>query len=68
MQLQGGTGNFIGTDGDGVDDATEGNLISGNTQVGVFLIDANNNRVAGNKIGTNFAGDRRDPQRARGVL
>ncbi len=33
-----------------------GNLISGNTTYGVEILDASDNLVAGNKIGTNFAG------------
>ncbi|MBZ0276497.1 MAG: hypothetical protein K8I60_10150, partial [Anaerolineae bacterium] len=56
----GSTGNVIGTNGDGVNDAIEGNVISGtsNTNNGVFIRDAgtDNNRVAGNLIGTNAAG------------
>jgi len=50
--------NVIGTDGNGVGDATEGNLISGNTVVGVYITDANTNAnvVAGNLIGTNADG------------
>ena len=68
LQIQGGTGNFIGTDGDGVDDALEGNLISGNTIVGVFLIDAVGNRVSGNRIGTNAAATAALPNGSRGVL
>jgi titin len=56
----GASANFIGTDGDGVNDATEGNLISGNGGSGILLgasgIATNNNVVAGNFIGTNAAG------------
>ena len=33
----GATNNVIGTDGDGIDDAAEGNLISGNSGSGVFF-------------------------------
>jgi hypothetical protein len=50
--------NFAGTDGDGVGDATEGNLISGNTGTGVYLqSNADNNVIAGNLIGTSLTGD-----------
>ncbi len=50
------TGNYAGTDGDGVGDSTEGNLISGNT-TGVWVqADADNNIIAGNKIGTKANG------------
>ncbi|GIK73260.1 MAG: hypothetical protein BroJett021_22480 [Chloroflexota bacterium] len=50
--------NLIGTDGDGVSDALEGNLISGNIDFGVMLqqTGALNNVVAGNKIGTDITG------------
>ncbi len=50
--------NLIGTDGDGLNDAAEGNLISGNTGDGVDLADVTTtaNVVAGNRIGTNAAG------------
>jgi hypothetical protein len=50
------TGAIIGTDGDGVSDDLEGNVISGNATVGVSLEDATGNRIAGNRIGTNAAG------------
>ena len=44
-----GNGTLIGTDGDGNDDALEGNLIAGNrTNVDLF---GDNNTVAGNTIG-----------------
>ena len=58
--------NRVGTNGDGVDDAAERNLISGNgidaqptTAAGVFIqgAEAASNVVAGNLIGTNAAGD-----------
>src|SRR5258707_1762455 len=49
----GAQGNFIGTNEDGVNDAAEGNLISGNSNDGVQLnSNATGNVVAGNKIGT----------------
>jgi Ca2+-binding RTX toxin-like protein len=46
----GSGGNLVGTDGDGVDDATEGNVISGNGARGVF-VNGSDNVVAGNVIG-----------------
>jgi CSLREA domain-containing protein len=46
----------IGTNGDGVSDSVEGNLISGNGNYGIYL-ETSYNYVAGNKIGTNAAGD-----------
>ncbi|MBL8811364.1 MAG: S-layer family protein, partial [Planctomycetaceae bacterium] len=55
----GATSNFIGTDGNGTNDASEGNVISGNTGAfgyGVQISDADNNTVAGNFIGVNPAG------------
>ncbi|MBX3055818.1 MAG: carboxypeptidase regulatory-like domain-containing protein [Anaerolineae bacterium] len=50
--------NVVGTDGDGVSDALEGNLISGNSDFGVMLqqTGALNNVVAGNRIGTDITG------------
>jgi Ca2+-binding RTX toxin-like protein len=52
----GATDNIVGTDGDGTDDADEGNTISGNA-TGVFLQDdADNNVIAGNRIGTDLTG------------
>ena len=50
--------NVIGTDGDGANDAIEGNVISGNAWDGVAINGAgcDNNVVAGNYIGTNLTG------------
>ena len=59
IQIQRGSqNNIVGTDGDGSNDATEGNLISGNTQIGVITENegTTGNVIAGNLIGTNAAG------------
>lgn len=50
--------NIIGTNGDGVGDAAEGNLISGNGDYGILFAQAgtSGNVVAGNKIGTDLSG------------
>lgn len=50
--------NIIGTNGDGVNDAAERNVISANRQYGVWLASgsATQNVVAGNYIGTNTTG------------
>ncbi len=50
--------NVIGTNGDGVDDNVEGNVISGNNTLGVQIIDpdAINNRIAGSIIGADATG------------
>ncbi|HAZ47375.1 MAG TPA: hypothetical protein DCZ55_23695 [Cyanobacteria bacterium UBA11371] len=56
VRIRGGaTNNIIGTDGDGTNDANEGNLISGNEGSGVLFrqTGTNNNVIAGNRIGTN---------------
>ena len=50
-------GNLIGTDGDGVGDAAERNIISANQGDGVEIeIGSDNNVVAGNFIGTDVTG------------
>ena len=51
-----GSSNIIGTDGDGSDDASERNLISGSAANGITLA-SNSNRVSGNFIGTDKDGD-----------
>jgi titin len=54
----GAQNNLVGTNGDGVNDALERNVISGNALVGVWLTDGDTtgNVVAGNYIGINPAG------------
>ncbi len=54
----GSAGNRIGTDGDGVNDAGEMNLLSGNRADGVLIKGTGSdiNSVAGNLIGTNLTG------------
>ena len=59
VEIDGGaSGNLIGTNGDGVDDALERNIISGNTFAGVWILGAETvqNGIAGNYIGTNCTG------------
>src|SRR5204863_8604211 len=48
--------NRIGTNGDGIADAAERNIISGNSQNGVQIQAAPSNIVAGNYIGTDVTG------------
>ncbi|MFM8323910.1 MAG: hypothetical protein ACKN9U_03495, partial [Pirellulaceae bacterium] len=57
--LQSGAQDFlIGTDGDGLNDANEGNTISGNTYINLYILTAwTNLRVAGNRIGTDITGE-----------
>ena len=64
--LLSGTGNRIGTNSDGVSDAAERNLISGNLEGGVYL-GGDANIVAGNLLGTNLAGAAALPNRS-GVI
>jgi CSLREA domain-containing protein len=54
----GGNNNTVGTDGDGVDDAAERNLLSGNGFAGAAIHNAgsDHNVIAGNFIGVNSAG------------
>jgi len=47
---------FLGVDGDGTNDANEGNLISNNGGDGVFLQVSDYNVIAGNFIGTTATG------------
>ncbi len=49
-------GNRIGTNGDGVHDAAERNVISGNRLDGLELAQSNDNVVAGNYLGTDVTG------------
>ncbi len=62
-------GNFVGTDGDGSGDATEGNIISGNgfEGVGISGSSATGNVIAGNFIGTNKSGAAAIGNSGRGV-
>ncbi len=55
--MGGASNNLIGTDADGVNDAAERNVISGNNWYGVDLVDVSNNRVQGNYIGTDATGN-----------
>jgi uncharacterized repeat protein (TIGR01451 family) len=68
----GASGNRIGTDGDGVNDSLERNVISGNASginanVNIIGAGTNNNVVAGNYIGLNAAGTATVVNGARGV-
>ncbi len=64
-----GSSNFVGVDGDGINDSTEGNLISGNDSNGVnFQGNSDNNVVTGNLIGTNAAGTHAIPNTSGGVI
>ena len=60
VEIDGGaSGNLIGTNGDGINDAAERNLISGNRFAGVWINGqgTDGNAVAGNFIGTSVTGD-----------
>lgn len=60
--VSGSSINLIGTDGDGLDDALEGNLVSGQRAAGIILqvgqtqASPSNNIIAGNRIGTDVSG------------
>jgi hypothetical protein len=57
VEIDGGaTQNLIGTNGDGVDDAAERNVISGNAENGVEIQSSDDNVVAGDTIGTDVSG------------
>lgn len=51
--------NVIGTNGDGIDDAAERNIISGNRYAGIYNLDSHGNTIAGNYIGVDIAGTTR---------
>lgn len=58
--------NLVGTDGDGIDDELERNVVSGNER-GVQIFAGSNNIVAGNFIGTSATGDFAVGNRVSGV-
>ena len=62
--------NRIGTDGDGVNDAAERNVVSGNASWGIQISGqgTQGNVVAGNYVGTNASGDGAKANGAGGVL
>ncbi|MBN2148264.1 MAG: hypothetical protein JW726_12805, partial [Anaerolineales bacterium] len=61
-----GQGARIGSNGDGVSDELERNVISGNTRDGI-QIELGANLVAGNYIGLNAAGDAEIPNGVNGI-
>ena len=65
----GASGNLIGTNGDGVNDALERNVISGNSLVGIWITGTgtNNNVVAGDYVGTDYTGSVALPNRTSPV-
>jgi hypothetical protein len=56
FDLDAGTGNIIGTDADGLNDANEGNIIARYQFEGIRLWGGDFTVVAGNKIGTDHTG------------
>ncbi|MFM7977537.1 MAG: PA14 domain-containing protein, partial [Pirellula sp.] len=62
------TGVLIGTDGNGVSDTLERNIVSGNIGWGIGLDSASNIKIAGNYIGLNAAGTAAIPNTGSGVL
>jgi CSLREA domain-containing protein len=63
IDIYSGRGNLIGTNGDGVSDTAERNIISGSTDIpniegsGIVVTESSATTIAGNYIGTNQAGD-----------
>lgn len=60
-------GAIVGTNGDGINDMAERNIISGNFNEGVKIRTSHNNIVAGNYIGTDVTGMVALSNRLRGV-
>ena len=58
----------VGTNGDGVQDNLEGNVISGNDADGIRLDQASDGLVSGNYIGVTFDGISSLPNQGRGVF
>ena len=56
VQVNFSTLNIIGTNGDGVSDALERNIISGNTDCGIVIIGGGSNKIKGNYVGTDKTG------------
>ena len=54
--LSGPEGTMIGTNADGVSDALEANVISANGSAGIWILVADNTKIAGNYIGTDKNG------------
>ena len=58
--IKSGSGNTIGTNGDGLNDGIEGNVISGNANIGIAVggdpINTVDNVIAGNLVGTDLTG------------
>ncbi len=48
------TNTTVGTNGDGINDEVEGNVISGNGEDGIRIASSSNNTVAGNNIGVGY--------------
>lgn len=63
-----GTANIVGTNLDGISDGSEGNVISGNSSVGIRLPSTGNmNRIAGNFIGPDQTGTKPVPGQPTGI-
>lgn len=62
-----GTNTVIGTNGDGVDDVAERNLISGNAKNGVQINNGTGNIIAGNLVGVDINGVNALPNLANGL-
>ncbi len=58
VEIVDGMSNLIGTNGDGIADDAEGNLISGNLRHGIEVLDADFTAISGNLIGVDVNGSR----------
>jgi ELWxxDGT repeat protein len=64
----GSSNNTVGTDGDGIADAAEHNVISGNAMNGILINTSSDNVVAGNYVGTDAAGAAALPNGGAGII
>ena len=66
--LSGATFNYVGTNGNGIDDEYEGNVIGNWNRHGVFVFKTGNNRISGNIVGVGADGSSDIGNTSHGIL